>query len=43
MALDRDAFHLGGAMLAQMLFDLLAVTDLGEVDGGRVFAIIAFH
>ena len=42
VALDRQAFVLGGALLAEVLLDLLAVFDLGQVDGGGLLQLSHF-
>jgi hypothetical protein len=39
----RNALALCGALLAQMLLDLLAVADLGEMDRRLFVAVIAFQ
>ena len=39
----RHPLALGGALLAQMLLDLLAVLDLGEMHGGRLVAVVTFE
>ncbi len=43
VALDRQALVLGGALLAEMLFDFFARLDFSEVNGGVLIAIVTFH
>jgi hypothetical protein len=43
VAFDGEAFTLGGAGLAEVLFDFLAVLDLSEMNGGGLIALVAFH
>lgn len=41
--LDRNPLVLRGTLLAQMFFDLLTAFDLGEMNGRRFAAVVAFH
>lgn len=43
MRLGAEPFALGGALFAQMLFDLLAVFDFGQMDGRLLAAGFALH
>ena len=46
MAFDsrlRQTFALGSALLAEMLLNLLAVFDLGEMNRGLLVTVIAFQ
>src|SRR5439155_11855603 len=43
VALDRQPFILGGALLAQVLFDLLAVADLGQMNRRGLIAVVTFE
>ena len=44
MALDGQALILGGALFAEMLLDLFAVLDFGQMDRrGLLVAIVTLH
>src|SRR4051794_287511 len=43
VALDREPLVLGSALLAEVLLDLLAVLDFGQVDGRGFVAVVTLH